>query len=211
MLDQSFANMMATYMASRYGVEPPKVVVGKGIGGPGQYYKRTITLEPDANLHVLFHEFGHYVQDIGKYGNNGEFGANRFAYEEAKKLGIQLEPYKNYTLRVRASDPVKLYHSIKQSEPELGLSVVGYRIKGDTLDLAFTPMAPNIKRGKYPGKQAEACLAPIIWGIMAIAAIYGIVVIQWNFQQATPDITKLVFIGGAITLVVASIYLVTKI
>lgn len=209
MLDQSFANVMASYMASRFGIPAPQVVVGSGFGGPGQYFRGKIMLEPDANLHVLFHEFGHYVQDMGKYGNKGEFGANRFAYEEAKKFGIQLEPYRNYTLRVKANDPAKLFHNIVQNEPELGLSVKGYRIKGNRLDLLFTPMAPNISRGKYPGGQV-ASLAPIIWGILIIAGIAGIIIAQWQFQQAVPDYTKLLMYGGAITIVAVSLYMVAK-
>lgn len=174
MLEAGFVNVLNNYTAARYNVPPPTVKITSDLDNVGKYYRasRTITLHPQANLHVFWHEFGHYLKDY-KGNINNEFEANQFAAAEAKNLGVKLEPYKNYRLFIRTSQPEQLYTLVKMRESDLGLAVKNYSIKGDVLDLRFTPFYPQIfSNPSYA--YGEMNLTPVVWGIMALAGTAGI-------------------------------------
>jgi hypothetical protein len=220
MIDQTFASLTARYISQKYGIPAPTVVITDKI--PPNYIGlymdhgiRKIELSPQADIRVLLHEVGHHVfahKNI-KFPSEAdeERAANRFAEEEARKLGIKLQ-IKPYTLTMKVKgDPEKLVNELVRREDEIGITLKGYRIRGNELDVLFYPHYPLTEQGLVlPQKAGVKYLAPIVWAIIAVAALIGAAVLAWQIKEAAQQIPSWV---GPLAVLIAGgvvIYLISR-
>jgi len=86
-LEENMARQVIKTLADKYGVQPPKLEISDDCHEPdvGVYMDGTIKLcRGGVNLHVILHEFGHYLQH--KHGKPiDEAEAERFAIEVMSK------------------------------------------------------------------------------------------------------------------------------
>jgi len=86
-LEENMAQKVINTLSKKYGIPPPKLEISDECHEPdiGVYMNGTIKLcRGGVNLHVLLHEFGHYLQQ--KYGKPiDEEEAERFAVETMQK------------------------------------------------------------------------------------------------------------------------------
>jgi len=86
-MEKQFAQMVINTLSAHYMVDPPKLIIDEGCNKPnfGLYTDNTIYVcSGNINLHVLVHEFAHYLQDVaGRHLDEKE--AEEVAIELLKK------------------------------------------------------------------------------------------------------------------------------
>jgi hypothetical protein len=194
MLDKQFATMVSNYVSSKYGVSPPTVTVSNNIGYPGTYYKENINLRPTSSVEVLLHEVGHHVfKEKGIQFANRDLEdrkAQEFAWQEAENLGIKLEPYKTYMMKLKTTNPNKLFNSIIRNQTQLGLEVRTFNIGKDSLDMLVGARFPIMPSPGMRQEGDERYIAPIIWAIGGLAASVGVVLIAYEVTSASSESIK---------------------
>jgi hypothetical protein len=181
------------YVCTKYGINPPEIKFS-GIQYRGALVDgSTIILNDKADISVLLHEIGHKVfLDTGIKFNSEveeELAANKFAMSEMNDLGMKLDGSKEYSLTLETDDPARLYSLIYDNQDAIGINVKGYNIGERRLSILFdtaNPIVSNVSSGnvKY--------LAPIIWAIIGLAAIFGITITSWQVSGGLQDIKSLV-------------------
>jgi len=212
-MDQHFASVISGYVSSRYNVTPPKIIISKTmpLGLYIDHNLNTIRLDPEANSYVLLHELGHHVfskKNVNYPSEVEEQEANRFADYESKALGMKIDVMKPYTLKIKTNEPARLLNTITQNQSTIGITMRGYQIKNNELNLLFSIMPPGSKAYR---QDIEVYSFPLLWAIFGLASLAGIWLVLGEIKQLpTPDITNWIFMICSTVVVGLGLYLAIK-
>ncbi len=157
LLERDMADKFLQKLSKKYGVTTPELKISEKCHEPnrGIYSQGVIYMcQSGINLHVLAHEFKHYLQNIGgKHLKEGD--AEKYAIELFKEPGKNLYAH---------------HANLKSDRTLKTLRDVGLIYGGDSIGVALQ----NVLRGmdaKYPGWRFKPSLIAAILG--AVGGAYG--------------------------------------
>jgi len=157
LLEKKMADSFLKKLSKKHGIDPPKLMISAKCHDPnrGLYSKGIIYMcQSGINLHVLAHEYKHYLQNIG---------GKHLKEDEAEAYAVELFKEPRKTLYA--------HHAITKSDSTMkSLRDVGLIYGGDSIGVALRQVLFNLD-ARYPGWRFKPSLIGALLG--AVGGAWG--------------------------------------